>query len=172
MASSWGFSGAFGVCTAWGWGPLRHCCCPHDPRINARPAGVVFLASVGLLILTRPLWRWCWRSRWPFWPSGPCFVLRVGVIISVVILFVWDPTYCSGVVCDSIFPFLLLLVSSHSHGLRFLFCLCQGIPLLVSCTFLLVIAWSRAVFLAGSGHVLMPVPPFCPCPRSSHYIPI
>ena len=47
-------SGASGVCSAWGWGPLRHCCCPHDPRIT--PVPLAFLGfSVALYIVAAPL---------------------------------------------------------------------------------------------------------------------
>ena len=48
------FSGASGVCSAWGWGPLRHCCCPHDPRIT--PVPLAFSGfSVALYIYAAPL---------------------------------------------------------------------------------------------------------------------
>ena len=48
------FSGASGVCSAWGWGPLRHCSCPHDPRIT--PVPLAFSGfSVALYIYAAPL---------------------------------------------------------------------------------------------------------------------
>ncbi len=43
------FSGASEVCSAWGGDPLRHCCCPHDPRITPVPLACLIAVTLALL---------------------------------------------------------------------------------------------------------------------------